>query len=116
MAHCRSSGGQGSARNMVVPGFGRKFCTITSCTWPWRAWDAAIARSAASWSVRSSPMPTRIPVVNGMASSPAASRVASRRAGSLSGDPRWAARPSAIDSSIIPWLADTERNVASSSG
>ena len=58
---------------------------MTSCTWPWRACDAAMARSAASWPARSSPMPTRIPVVNGMASSPAASSVASRRAGVLVG-------------------------------
>ena len=61
-------------------------------------------------------MPTRIPVVNGMASSPAASSVASRRAGSLSGAPRCAASPSASDSSIIPWLAVTSRSRASSSG
>ena len=39
MAHCRSSGGQGAAWTMAVPGLGRKFCTITSCTCPWRACD-----------------------------------------------------------------------------
>ena len=33
---------------MAVPGLGRKFWTMTSCTWPWRAWEAATARSAAS--------------------------------------------------------------------
>ena len=103
----RSSAGQGAARAMAVPGLGRKFWTMTSWTWPWRPCEAAMARRAASWSARSSPMPTRIPVVKGMASSPAASRVARRRAGSLSGAPRWAARPSASDSSIIPWLAET---------
>ena len=48
-------------------------------------------------------------MVKGMASSPAASRVASRRAGALSGAPRCAASPSASDSSIIPWLAETAR-------
>ena len=42
-----------------------------------------MARSAASRAGRSSPMPTRMPVVKGMASSPAASSVASRRAGVL---------------------------------
>ena len=115
MAHCRSSGGHGAALAMAVPGLGRKFWTMTSCTWPWRACEAAMARSAASWPARSSPMPTRIPVVKGMASSPAASSVASRRAGSLSGAPRCASRSSASDSSIIPWLADTGRSVASSS-
>ena len=116
MAHCRSSGGQASARAMAVPGLGRKFWTMTSCTWPWRPCEAAIARSAASWPRRSSPIPTRIPVVKGMASSPAASSVASRRAGSLSGAPRCAASPSASDSTIIPWLAETSRRRASSSG
>ena len=54
-------------------------------------------------------------MVKGMERSPAASRVASRRAGSLSGAPRWAASPSASDSIIIPWLADTGRRAASSS-
>ncbi len=114
MAHCRSSGGQGAARNMVVPALGRKFWTMTSCTCPWRACAAAMACSAASWSLRWSPMPTRIPVVKGMASSPASSSVARRRAGTLSGAPRCAARPSARDSSIMPWLADTGRSEARS--
>ncbi len=49
---------------------------MTSCTWPKRACDAAMACNAASWPGRSSPMPTRIPVVKGMWSSPAASSVA----------------------------------------
>ena len=49
-----------------------------------------MASRASNRSSRVSPMPTRIPVVNGMASSPAASRVARRRSGSLSGDPSWA--------------------------
>ena len=56
---------------MAVPGLGRKFCTITSCTWPYRWWEAAMASSASMRSDRSSPMPTRMPVVNGIASSPA---------------------------------------------
>ncbi len=55
---------------MAVPAFGTKFCTITSCTWPKRAWLAAMASRASTRSARSSPMPTRIPVVKGMASSP----------------------------------------------
>ena len=45
-----------------------------------------IARIASTRSRRDSPMPTRIPVVNGIASSPAASMVASRTAASLSGE------------------------------
>ena len=74
------------------PGLGRKFWTMTSWTWPKRACEAAMACRAASWPARSSPMPTRIPVVKGMCSSPAASSVARRRAGSLSGALRWASR------------------------
>ncbi len=72
-----------AARCMAVSGLGRKFWTITSCTWPCRACDAAIASRASSRSDRVSPMPTRMPVVNGMASWPAASSVARRRSGCL---------------------------------
>ena len=99
---------------MAVPALGRKFWTITSCTWPWRRWLAAIASRASSRSARDSPMPTRIPVVKGMPSSPAASRVASRRSGVLSGAPRWQSRPALSVSIIIPWEADTVRSRASS--
>ena len=60
-------------------------------------------------------MPTRMPVVKAMASSPAASSVASRRAGVLSGEPRWQSRSSLSDSTIIPWLTETRRSWASSS-
>ena len=63
-----------------------------------------MASSAAMRSARSSPMPTRMPVVNGMASSPAASSVARRRSGVLSGEPRWQSRSALSDSIIIPWL------------
>ena len=49
-------------------------------------------------------------MVNGMASSPAASSVASRRAGVLSGALRWQSRSPLSVSSIIPWLADTGRS------
>ena len=40
--------------------------------------------------------------------------MASRRAGDLSGAERWAARSGLVDSTIIPWLADTARRVARS--
>ncbi len=53
-------------------------------------------------------------MVKGIASRPAASSVASRRSGALSGAPRWAASAGLSDSSIIPWLADTPRSSASS--
>ena len=39
MAQRRSSGGQAAAPAMAVPGLGRKFWTMTSWTWPWRACD-----------------------------------------------------------------------------
>ena len=55
--------------------------------WPCRAWTAAIASSEATRSSAVSPIPTRIPVVNGIRSSPAASIVASRTSGCLLGDP-----------------------------
>ena len=70
---------------MRVPGFARKFWTITSCTC---GPAAAIARSASSRSSRVSPMPIRIPVVNGTRASPARRSVSSRAAGSLSGEPK----------------------------
>ena len=86
--HTSSSGGHGAERCIAVPALGRKFWTITSCTWPWRRWLAAMASSASTRSARDSPMPTSMPVVKAMPSSPAASRVARRRAGVLSGAPR----------------------------
>ena len=74
-----------------------------------------MASSASTRSARVSPMPTRMPVVNGMASSPAASRVASLRSGVLSGDPRWQSRSASV-SSIIPWEGAVVRSRDSSSG
>ncbi len=115
MVHRNSSGGHAAALRIPVSSLGRKFWMITSCTWPCRSWLAAIARSPSRRSWRSSPMPTSSPVVNGIWSSPAASSVARRRAGSLSGAPRWQARSPRIDSIIIPWLTDTGRSRASSS-
>ncbi len=113
--HTSSSVGHGGWPAMAVPGLGRKFWTMTSWTWPWRRWESATATRASSRSARVSPMPTRIPVVKGMARRPAASRVARRRPGRLSGARRWAASPSARVSTIIPWLAVTGRSAASSS-
>ena len=37
--------GTAASRNIAVPGLGRKFWTMTSWTWPWRRWDAAMASS-----------------------------------------------------------------------
>ena len=60
---------------------------------------------ARSWA--SSPMPTRMPVVNGTPTRPASSSTRSRTAGSLSGEPKWACPGSVnsrveVVSSIIP--------------
>ena len=49
-----------------------------------------------------SPIPTRIPLVNGIRSSSAAAIVASRSRGCLVGDPWWATRSGLTDSSINP--------------
>ena len=113
--HKYSSSGHGASCCMPVRGFGKKFCTITSCTCPYFACDAAIASSASMRSSRVSPMPTKIPVVNGMFSSPAHCNVSRRRCGSLSGAPRWHSKSSRNDSSIIPCDGDTLRNMANSS-
>ncbi len=95
---------------MRVPGLARKFCTITSCTC---GPAAAIARSASSRSARVSPIPIRIPVVNGTRASPASRSVSSRAAGSLSGEPKCGPprreSRSAVVSSIIPIEAATGR-------
>ena len=113
-----SSGGSGASA-MRVPGFARKFWTITSCTCPWRSASSRIVRSASSRSARVSPMPMRMPVVNGTRSSPAAAIVARRAAGSLSGEPK-CGRPRAdsrseVVSSIAPIDALTGRRARRSS-
>ena len=59
-------------------------------------------------------MPTRIPLVNGIFSSPAARIVSSRTAGCLVGEPWWATRSGLVDSSIRPWTAVTSRSRARS--
>jgi hypothetical protein len=51
---------------MRVPGLARKFCTMISWMWPCRRWMARSASSASMRSVRVSPMPIRMPVVNGI--------------------------------------------------
>ncbi len=113
-----SSDGSG-APAIFVPGFARKFCTITSWMCPWRSWRSRIASSASIRSSRVSPMPMRIPVVKGMRSSPARRIVSSRTAGRLSGEPKCgpprSERRSDAVSSMIPCDAVTSRSAASSS-
>ena len=118
--HRNSSVGQASSCCMPVRGLGKKFCTITSCTCPrpltMCAWcESRIATKAAIRSARVSPMPTKIPVVNGICNSPAKLSVAKRRSGSLSGAPRWQAKSWRNVSTIIPWLGEKGRKLASSS-
>ena len=103
---------------MRVPGFARKFWTMTSCTCPCSSPSAFNARSASIRSSRVSPIPMRIPLVNGIASSPARRIVSRRRAGSLSGEaqcgPPFSPSRSAVVSSMIPIEAETGRSISSS--
>jgi len=71
---------------------------------PWRSFTAASASSDAMRSSTVSPIPTRIPLVKGIRSSPAASIVSSRRAGCFVGEPACTVSisRSEIDSSISP--------------
>ena len=79
----RSSRLGSGAPAILVPGFALKFWTMISWMWPWRSWISRIARSDSIRSRRVSPMPMRIPEVNGTRSSPARRSVASRTFGPL---------------------------------
>ena len=85
--------------------------------WPWRSCSSASFASDAIRSSSVSPIPTRIPLVNGILSSPAAAIVSIRRAGCLVGDPACTVSisRSETDSSISPWEAVTSRSRARSS-
>ena len=76
------------ASAIFVPGLARKFCTITSCRWPWRSCRSRSASSASTRSRRVSPMPIRMPLVYGIARRPARSIASRRTSGSLSGEPK----------------------------
>ena len=88
MVHSMSSASGSGARAMPVAGLGAEilhddFLDVAVA-------PVQIARCASSESIRSarvSPMPIRMPVVNGTLSRPAAAMVASRAAGALSGEP-----------------------------
>ena len=118
IVHRWSSSDGSGCEAMRVPGFARKFWTMTSWTWPCSSPSAFSASSASIRSSRVSPMPMRIPLVNGIASSPASRIVSSRRAGSLSGEaqcgPPLAPSRSAVVSSMIPIEAETGRSSSSS--
>ncbi len=67
----RSSSRAGSGWAAIfVPGFARKFWTITSWMCPWRSCSVRMAVSASRRSDRVSPMPIRMPVVKGISRSP----------------------------------------------
>ena len=92
---------------------------MISCTWPYRSCRSRSARSDAIRSSRVSPMPIRMPEVNGIASSPARRMVSRRASGSLSAEP-WCAAPGSSSrretlSSISPCEGQTSRRASSSS-
>jgi len=72
---------------IAVSGLARKFWTIISWMWPCARAADRIAKIDSARSVRFSPMPIRMPVVNGTPTRPASVSVRSRTAGSLSGLP-----------------------------
>ncbi len=75
-------------------GCGTKFWRITSWMWPWRSLTSASASSEAIRSSSVSPIPTRIPLVNGIRSSPAASIVSQALAPGASSASRRGPSPS----------------------
>ncbi len=85
-----SSSPRSGVLRIAVSSLDRKFWTMHSCTEPYSRATRRIARMLSSRSCASSPMPTRIPVVNGTPTRPASSSTRSRTAGSLSGEPKWA--------------------------
>ena len=72
---------------MRVPGLARKFWMMTSWIWPYWSLSARSASSASMRSRRVSPIPMRMPLVNGTCAAPAAAIVARRTEGRLSGEP-----------------------------
>ena len=85
--------------------------------WPYFAWSSARASRDSTRDSSDSPIPTRIPVVKGIFSSPAASIVRRRSVGCLVGEPAWTVSisRSSTDSSIRPCEAVTSRRRARSS-
>ena len=95
------------ADRIAVSGLDRKFCTMTSWIAPYCRAVRRIANNDSARSAMVSPIPTRIPVVNGIVLRPASSSTRSRSAGSLSGEPKCAPPGSVkilveVVSSIIP--------------
>ena len=107
MVAARSSSSASGTPRIFVSGLARKFCTITSWMPPYSRATPRIANTDSARSASVSPMPSRIPVVNGTLLRPASSSTRSRTAGSLSGlpkcgPPRSVNSRSAVVSSIMP--------------
>jgi len=103
----RSSSSASGTSRILVSGLARKFCTMTSWMPPYSRATFLIAKIDSARSARVSPMPMRMPVVNGTLHRPASSRTRSRMAGSLSGLPKCGPPLSlnslvAVVSSIMP--------------
>ncbi len=103
----RSSSSASGTPRIFVSGLARKFCTITSWMPPYSRATPRIAKIDSARSASVSPMPIRIPVVNGTLLRPASSSTRSRTAGSLSGLPKCGPpgsvnSRSAVVSSIMP--------------
>ena len=103
----RSSSSASGTPRIFVSGLARKFCTITSWMPPYSRATPRIAKIESARSARVSPMPIRMPVVNGTLLRPASSSTRSRTAGSLSGlpkcgPPRSVNSRDAVVSSIMP--------------
>ena len=83
----RSDSSASGTPRILVSGLARKFCTMTSWMPPYSRAIWRMANSDSARSARVSPMPMRMPVVNGTEQRPASSSTRSRTAGSLSGLP-----------------------------
>ena len=84
----RSSSSASGTSRILVSGLARKFCTMTSWMPPYSRATFLMAKTDSARSARVSPMPMRMPVVNGTLLRPASSSTRSRTAGSLSGLPK----------------------------
>ncbi len=103
----RSSSSASGTSRILVSGLARKFCTMTSWMPEYSRATLRMAKTESARSASVSPMPMRMPVVNGTLLRPASSRTRSRTDGSLSGLPKCGPpfcvnRRVAVVSSIMP--------------
>jgi len=119
VASISSSEGPGQ-RAILVPGLALKFWTMHSWMWPYRSCASLMTTRVSIRSSTVSPIPIKIPVVNGTPSRPAASIVPRRLVDALSGKAQWSmfgpSRRSELCSGMIPCETATRlRSVTSSS-